>query len=123
MTVLALKRNVDTFTVQPGLVPVQKYSMHIMYFLWNAYSDATLFEKYRHIPPLHWSDTCWGRFYGRYVETILVLCTIAKRIRLKKISATHPDVRLDLFASWTVVKVEVVRYYYGSLLYSRLSKE
>lgn len=56
MEALAWKRKVHSWTVKPGLVPVLKCFVHIIHCPGSLYKIATLFDKFREIPLLQWSD-------------------------------------------------------------------
>lgn len=45
-----LPQKIDSWTVPPGPVPVQKSPVHILYFLGNVYRDEKRLENWRHIP-------------------------------------------------------------------------
>lgn len=50
MAALASKRKADCWTMPPRLVPLQKFSMHVLQFLENMYKETRPFETCRHIP-------------------------------------------------------------------------
>lgn len=45
MAALVSRRGVDRWIMQPGMVPVQIFPVHMVHFSANAYSGVRLFEK------------------------------------------------------------------------------
>lgn len=98
------RKKVKSCAVPPGLVPVQKFSVHVMNLLGNVYKCATFFEKCRYIPLFQWFDKWNGPFYSLDVETLLTLDTLPHRIRMKRSTIPHPNPEQDLFSFCTMMK-------------------
>lgn len=58
-----------------------------------------------------------------YVDMPLALYASAPKISVKKSTKPHPVAELGSFATKTIEEGEVVRHYYGSLVYSDLIEE
>lgn len=97
--------------------------MNSINFLGNLYTDATLFEKCRHIDLSRLFEKGHGRLYSMDVKMLLVLDTSAHGITVKKSTIPNPYAGLDLFTSQPSVKRKVSGYYYVSLVYTTLMKE
>lgn len=67
---LLARKRVESWTMPPGLVPTQPLPVHIMSFLGNMCKDATLFERYRLIAALQWSDRWCRRFFSINLKTL-----------------------------------------------------
>lgn len=56
MRMISSKRRKDDCSLPVGLPAVQTFPPDIVHSLGRIYKDVTLYEKYRHIPLLQWSD-------------------------------------------------------------------
>lgn len=100
----------NDWAVQPGLVPLQIFFVHIMHFLDGPRKKAMLLEKFRRTPHAQWPYICCGRFNSMGVGEILSLDTSTLGIRQKKPTMFLPDAGLGLFAPQTIEKGDVVWY-------------
>lgn len=122
-TSLESTKTVYCWIMLAGVVLVQKFPVNKTPVLGSEHKDATLFEKYRHIPLFRWTDKWRERFYGMAVQTLLAVATSGQGITAKQSSISHPDFGLGLFAAWTIGTEMVLYFYWGLLVYGQPSKE
>lgn len=57
-----------------------------------------------------------------YVDKLLMLDRIPQRITVKQAKIHHAHTAISLITSWTIGKIEVVWFYYGALVFTKLPK-
>lgn len=107
--------------VPPGLCPVLVFPRHVVHFTSNMFSDPSLFEMGRQIPPSQWSSVLHRWFHSLNLDILLLVDCSAARITSKKSSIRHPTDGRGVFVGRPTGKGSVVEYYYVALIHEDLA--
>lgn len=91
------RKTVASWTVTCRRVSVQTFPVHIMLLHGKVRNDATLFEKYPHIPLSQQSDKRRTRVYRRNVKAFLAVDKSFQGTTVRKPNIPNPDFFLRLF--------------------------
>lgn len=91
MAALGSKRWALSWTVTPGFVFVQTFSVHMIQLVGTLYKVVSMFEEFRLIPLLHYPDKRRSSFYSMHVDRLLSFDTSAQQITLKRSRIAHSD--------------------------------
>ena len=112
----------DAWALPTGLLPVQAFPPHIVEYLCQMYDDFSLLP-HRAQPLIKWSNLWFQRFNNIDVKALQTYECQQYKIRLKKSTIKHKDAGLGVFATRGFKKDEVIRHYYGTLVYGDLASD
>lgn len=89
--VFEFRRKVDAWTIPPRLILVETVCARIMYFVVSMCKNARCSAENYDITLSQLSGQRFGRFYTKYVETIMLSGTSATRLTVKKWMLSYQD--------------------------------